>query len=262
MVDHCIARANVLGVGIHALNMDQAVGAIEEALTSHKKGYVCVTGVHGVMEAQTDASMRTIVNRSFLTVPDGKPTVWVGRLQGHSHMGHVPGPQLMLRVCARSAAKGYTHFLFGGAEGVAEQLARSLRRQFPGINIVGSYTPPYRRLSVSEEKELTDLLERLRPDITWVGLSTPKQEKFMAEYLPRLRTTIMIGVGAAFDIHTGRIQDAPDWMKTLGLAWVNRLAQEPRRLWRRYAIIVPTFLCAITAQFLRLKRYDVRSDLC
>ena len=259
-LDHTVPRVNVLGVGIDPVDMDEAVGRIEQAIATRHKGYVCVTGVHGVMEAQRDQPLRTIVNSSFLTVPDGKPTVWVGRMQGYSQIAHVPGPQLMLHLCARSAAKGYRHFLYGGAEGVAEQLAHTLTEKFPGLRIVGSYTPPYRPLNVSEQAELIALVAKLKPDITWVGLSTPKQERFMAEYLARLDTTVMIGVGAAFDIHTGRIQDAPDWMKRLGLAWVNRLAQEPRRLWKRYAVIVPTFLCAITAQFLRLKRYQLRSD--
>jgi N-acetylglucosaminyldiphosphoundecaprenol N-acetyl-beta-D-mannosaminyltransferase len=256
-----MSRANLLGVGIDAVSMAGAVDLIDAALTRHQKGYVCVTGVHGVMEAQNDSSMRAIVNGSFLTVPDGKPTVWVGRLQGHSNMGHVPGPQLMLRICELSVQRGYTHFLYGGADGVAESLARTLARLFPGIAIVGTYTPPFRTLNRLEETELIETVGRLNPDITWVGLSTPKQEKFMAEYLPKLRTTMMLGVGAAFDIHTKRIRDAPDWMKTLGLAWINRLAQEPRRLWKRYAIIVPGFLCAITAQLLGLKRYSLRPDL-
>lgn len=261
MSDSVTRRANILGIGIHGTNMNEAVEIIDGALAAHRKGYVCVTGVHGVMEAQKDASLRNIINESFLTVPDGKPTVWVARCQGHAKVGHVPGPQLMLRICEMSVRKGYTHFLYGGDSGVAEMLARELQRLFPGIAIVGTYTPPFRPLNSGEEQEFIDSVASAKPDIVWVGLSTPKQEKFMSDYLPRLHTTIMLGVGAAFDIHTGRIKDAPEWMKVVGLAWVNRLLQEPRRLWKRYAIIVPGFLCAITAQFLRVKRYDLRPDL-
>ncbi len=250
-------RANVLGVGVHAINMARAVEIVREALLSNAKGYICITGVHGVMEAQEDREFLAILNSAFLVTPDGMPTVWVGRMQGQPEMDRVFGPEFMLEVCKQSVSWGTRHFLYGGREGVAEELAKRLHCICPGIQIVGTYTPPFRRLSGMEQNELVAMIERVAPDIIWVGLSTPKQEKFMAEYLPLLRTKLMVGVGAAFDLHTGYIKDCSPWIKRAGLQWAHRLVQEPRRLWKRYLINNPKFLIAIAAQLIGIRRYPI-----
>lgn len=250
-------RANVLGVGIHAITMKAAIARIAAALKMGEKGYVCVTGVQGVMEAQRDAAFKAILNRSLLNTPDGMPTVWVGWMQGYRRMGRVFGPDLMLRACEWSVGEGYTHFLYGGAEGVAETLRQVLLRKFPGLKIVGTYTPPFRPLTSEEETELRARISALKPDIIWVGISTPKQERFMAEQIQKLNTKLMFGVGAAFDYHTGRIKDAPEWMKSAGLQWLNRLYQEPRRLWKRYLLRNPQFIFAITRQLLGLSKDEL-----
>src|ERR1700730_1588742 len=145
-----MSQPNVLGVSVHAVDIKLAADRIERALAQNEKGYVCVTGVHGVMEAQNDPEFKAILNRAMLTVPDGMPTVWVGKLQGFRSMKRVFGPDLMTEVCARSVEKGYTHFLHGGAPGVAEQLKSNLISKFPGIRIVGSHTPPFRPLTAAE----------------------------------------------------------------------------------------------------------------
>lgn len=248
-------RANVLGVGVHALNMRLALQSVADALARRQKGYVCVTGVHGVMEAQRDPAFRAILNGAFLNTPDGMPTVWVGRLQGFRHMDRVYGPDLMHAVCEFTQRTGYTHFLYGGAEGVAQLLKKRLEEKYPGIKIVGTYTPPFRPLTASEECELTDLVNGLRPDIIWVGLSTPKQEKFMATHLGRFNTTLMFGVGAAFDFLAGRVPQAPRWMQRAGLEWFFRLCCEPRRLWRRYLRNNPLFAFCIFCQLTKLRKY-------
>jgi len=204
---------NVLGIGIHAVTMSAAVETIATAIAQGSRGYVCATGVHGVMEAQREPSLRTIFAQALLVVPDGMPMVWMGRLQGLRQIRRVFGPDLMLAVIGSPALHSCSHFLYGGDDGVAEQLQGRLLMRFPNANIVGTYTPPFRRLDGDELAALCEMVYRLRPDIMWVGLSTPKQERFMAEYLPRLRTTLMIGVGAAFDYHTGRVQDSPQWVK-------------------------------------------------
>jgi len=247
--------ANVLGVAVHAIDIGLAVNCIESAIEKGEKGYVCVTGVHGVMEAQYDRKFKTILNRAMLTLPDGMPTVWVGKLQGFRNMKRVFGPDLMTEVCARSVEKGYKHFLYGGAPGVAEQLKCRLLSKFPGICIVGTHTPPFRALTQAEFAELAKTIAELKPDLFWVGLSTPKQERFMHEYLCRLTTKVMIGVGAAFDIHTGRIRDAPEWAKNAGLQWAHRLMQEPSRLWKRYLINNPKFIWRITLQLTGARQY-------
>ena len=252
-----LPRANVLGVGVHALDLDQAARLVLEAIDDGRKGYVCVTGVHGVTEARRNPEFLRTLESAMLVVPDGMPTVWVGRWQGHRQMERVFGPDLLLEVCRRSVGPGFTHFLYGGKPGVAEELGSNLRRLFPGINIVGQFTPPFRELSALEQSELQQQLARVTPDIVWVGLSTPKQERFMAEYLPHLDCTIMIGVGAAFDLHTGLLKDAPTWMKRAGLQWFHRLVQEPRRLWKRYLVNNSVFLVNILLQIVGVRRYQL-----
>lgn len=248
-------RANVLGVGVHAIDMEAAVATIGNAIAARKKGYVCVTGVHGVMEAQRDASLRTVFSEALLVVPDGVPTVWMGHLQGLRRMGRIFGPDLMLAVLGSPALRGSSHFLYGGNTGVAQQLQDILRRRFPRARIVGAYTPPFRPLDRAEGAEVRQIIERAQPDIMWIGVSTPKQERFMAEYLPRLNTTLMIGVGAAFDFHTGRLKDSPQWMKRLGLQWLHRLAQEPMRLGKRYLVNNPLFLAQASLQLAGIRRF-------
>ena len=254
------ARANVLGIGVHAVDMASAVATIVEAVANHTKGYVCATGVHGIMEAQRDRSLRKIFSQALLVVPDGMPTVWMGHLQGLRQMRRVFGPEFMLAVFAHSKLEACSHFLYGGAVGVAQELESCLRRRFPRANIVGTYTPPFRPLTSGESAELRDTIAQVRPDIIWVGLSTPKQERFMAEYLSRLSTTLMIGVGAAFDFHTGRLKDSPQWVKRLGLQWTHRLMQEPSRLWKRYLVNNPRFLAQAALQLSGIRRFELPSS--
>ena len=252
-------RANVLGVGISAINLDSATALVAWALEERTKGYICVTGVHGVTEAQEDALFRRILNRAFLNTPDGMPMVWMARWQGFGDVTRVYGPDLMLRVCQLSVERGFTHFFYGGAPGVAEALKQRLESKFPGLRVVGTYTPPFRALSEEEERELAQRVTALKPDIFWVGLSTPKQEKFMAQYWDKLDATIFVGVGAAFDFHAGRVRQAPFWMQRSGLEWLFRLACEPRRLWKRYLKNNPLFVLRSFCQVTGLKKYRLDS---
>jgi N-acetylglucosaminyldiphosphoundecaprenol N-acetyl-beta-D-mannosaminyltransferase len=247
-------RVNVLGVGISVLNLRTALAAIADAVRARRKGYVCVTGVHGVMEAQDDDKFKKILNDAFLCTPDGMPMVWAGKLNGHSEMGRVYGPDLLLEVCAWSETSGAKHFFYGGADGVAELLAQKLKTKFPKLQIVGTFTPPFRALNADEEK-LREQVAIASPDIFWVGLSTPKQEKFMAEFLPKLDATLMIGVGAAFDFQSGRVKQAPRWMQRSGLEWIYRLGCEPRRLAKRYFRNNPLFALKYFSQLTGLKKF-------
>lgn len=250
-------RCNVLGVGISAIDPARAVAALDRALDAGACGYVCVTGVHGVMEAQDDPAFRAILNGALLNVPDGMPTVWVGRVQGHAGMRRVYGPDLMLDVMRAGCARGRTHYLYGGGPGAAEDLERALVAQLPGLRIVGRHTPPFRPLEPAEEDALVREVDACRPDYFWVGLSTPKQERFMARCAARLAAPILLGVGAAFDIRRGAVRDAPAWIKRAGLQWLHRLLQEPRRLWRRYLVNNPRFLFRIALQGCGLRRYTL-----
>jgi N-acetylglucosaminyldiphosphoundecaprenol N-acetyl-beta-D-mannosaminyltransferase len=252
-----LSRCNVLGVGVHAVNMESAVATLERMVRDGRRGYVCVTGVHGVMEAQADPEFRATLNRAALNVPDGMPMVWVGRCQRHRDMRRVYGPDLMAAICEASRDGAYRHFLYGGNQGIAQELKERLEQRFPGIRIVGTFTPPFRPLNPDEEEALRRQVQDARPDFFWVGLSTPKQEAFMARYLPRLDATVMLGVGAAFDIHTGHHKDAPDWMKRAGLQWFHRLCQDPARLWKRYLYNNPRFVHRLLLQMLGWRKYPL-----
>jgi N-acetylglucosaminyldiphosphoundecaprenol N-acetyl-beta-D-mannosaminyltransferase len=254
-------RVNILGVGVSAVNMEVALRQTESLLDRGEKGYVCVTGVHGIMEAQSDEAFRDILNRSFLTTPDGMPTVWLGRIHGFKDMNRVYGPDYMVGLCERSVAKGYRHFLYGGKPGVAEELRAELTRRFPGLQIVGTYTPPFRPLNSDEENDLRSQLETSQADVLWCGLSTPKQERFISSYYQRMPVKLMVGVGAAFDLLSGNLDEAPDWMKKSGLQWLYRLIKEPRRLWRRYLLNNPKFAWLTLLQLTGLRGFRLSTPL-
>ena len=267
-MDH--PRFNVLGVGVSVLTLDSAWTAVTQRLRAGEQGYVTVTGVHGVSECQGDDQLRRIHNDSFLTTPDGMPLVWMGRLQGveSSALHRVYGPDLMLAMLERGQATGLRHYFYGGREGVAELLREKLRERYPQAQIVGASTPPFRPLTEQEELVLVDQLNRLRPDCIWIGLSTPKQERLMARLLERYGQdaagsgearlqfpTVFFGVGAAFDIHAGLLRQAPRWMQRVGLEWLFRLKEEPRRLWSRYLKNSPLFVARAALQLTRLRKY-------
>jgi len=252
-------RVNVLGVGLSAIDLDSAVAAMARAIETRTKGYICVTGVHGVSEAQSDPAFRTILNESFLNTPDGMPMVWMGRWQGFGGIRRVYGPDLMLRVCEYTHTRGLTHFFYGGAAGVAEDLKSRLEARFPGLKVAGTYSPPFRALTEAEEADLGARVRAARPDIFWVGLSTPKQEKFMAQHWRGLDATLFVGVGAAFDFHAGRVRQAPRWMQRSGLEWLFRLGCEPRRLWKRYLKNNPLFILRATLQLSGLRKYRLEN---
>lgn len=243
-------RADVLGVGIAAVDMELSLGLADRWIRAGEPGYICLTGVHGVMEAQRDPGLRRILNHATMNLPDGMPMTWLGRLQGFKQMDRVFGPDFMAGMCRVSIERGYRNFIYGGKPGVAEHLSESLRQRFPGLQVVGTYTPPFRPLTPQEEESLLAQVAQSRPHIFWVGLSTPKQEWFMARFAPRLHVPLLIGVGAAFDFHTGRIRDCSTWIKRAGLQWLHRLAQDPRRLWKRYLRNNSAFIWQVTRQLL------------
>lgn len=248
-----IPRIDVLGVGISALTMDSAVAEISRYVEEGVRQYVCVTGVHGVMESQADPRLAEIHNRSGLTTPDGMPMVWAGKWAGASHMERVYGPDLMLSVCERAATNGWSSYFYGGKEGVAELLAERLQARFPGLVVAGTYSPPFRPLTAEEDEGVVEMINAAKPDLIWVGLSTPKQEWWMAGHRDRMEASVLLGVGAAFDIHAGLLPQAPAWMQRTGLEWSYRLFREPKRLWRRYLSNNPRFVLAVLRRRPRLR---------
>ncbi len=236
--------------------MSRTVQVIDSWIARRESRYVCVTGVHGVMESQSQSSLRGIHNNAGLVVPDGMPLVWLSRAHGYAHVKRVYGPDLMLAMCRVSPLRGYRHFLYGGAEGVAERLSQRLQSRFPGLSVVGHYSPPFRSLSPSEDRDVVRMINGARPDVVWIGLGTPKQERWMAEHVERL-SAVLIGVGAAFDFHAGDKAQAPRWMQRSGLEWLFRLATEPRRLAARYLWNNPAFLWRVALQLSGARRHGI-----
>lgn len=213
------------------------------------------SSMHGVVEAQRDHRFKDILNSTDLVVPDGTPLIWAGRRRGYDLPRRVYGPDLMLAFCEKTQDQGYRHFFYGGEPGVAEQLADSLKRRFPPMKIAGTYSPPFRPLNKDEDEEIVAMISRAAPDVLWVGLGTPKQERWMHEHKNKLGVPVVVGVGAAFDMISGRRRQAPRWMRERGFEWLFRLCQEPRRLWRRYLIYGTEFVFLIVLENLGLKKF-------
>lgn len=245
---------NVLGLRVDAIQIPDVIVGMKRWIAARNGcRYIAVTDMHSVMQAQHSASFKKILENAGLVVPDGFPLVWLGRRQGFSLPRRVYGPELLERFCAETAACGYRHFFY--AAGVAEELALRLKARFPSLQIAGAHCPPFRALSQQEDAEVVSLINESRADIVWVGLGAPKQERWMAEHQYRLKASVMVGVGAAFDFHTGRIAQAPQWMREHGLEWLFRLSREPGRLWRRYLIYGTQFVALVLLESVGLKKF-------
>lgn len=245
-----VPRIDVLGVGVSAIDIPAAIDTLAGWVADRVDTYVCVTGVHGVMESQKDPSLRSIHNRAGMVTPDGMPLVWLGRrFAGRKHMARVYGPDLMLEVCRQSSDRGWRHFFYGGAEGVPELLRDRLCQRFRGLEVAGTYAPPFRPLTREEDAAIISRVNASGAHFTWIGLSTPKQERFMAEHCGQING-VMLGVGAAFDFHAGLKRQAPRIVQRSGLEWLFRMLSEPRRLAPRYLVNNPRFVWRITRQLL------------
>jgi N-acetylglucosaminyldiphosphoundecaprenol N-acetyl-beta-D-mannosaminyltransferase len=252
-----IPRYNVLGTGVSALSLDRARDLVLAGRGRKRLGYVCCATAYNVSAACADSALRQAYNQSYLTTPDGMPLVWLGRGQGLRAITRVYGPDLLLAVCDAGRASGLTHYFYGGRDGVAAELAARLSARFPGLQVAGTFTPPFRELNAGETQALRAEVAAKSPDVFWVGLSTPKQEAFMAAQWQSLDAGLLIGVGAAFDFHSGRVRQAPRWMQRGGLEWLHRLGTEPRRLWKRYLIHNPLFVLRVFAQVTGLRKYPI-----
>lgn len=254
-----VRRFNVLGVGISAIDPPTALDHMIHWIESKQRHYVCVCAVHTVMECQDDQALRAMINGASLVVPDGMPLVWIARLNGQRNVERVYGPDLMLSFCQVAAQRGYTNYLLGGAKGQPEVLAQQLTSEFPGLSIIGMHATPRRPLPEAENDAVIQEINRLNPDVVWVGTGTAFQDRWIAENRAYLNAPVLIGVGAAFDMHSGLVRQAPHWMQRVGLEWLFRLIQEPRRLWRRYLLGNPLFIAKLIIQRLGFRKYDLPS---
>jgi N-acetylglucosaminyldiphosphoundecaprenol N-acetyl-beta-D-mannosaminyltransferase len=238
-------------MSIAAVQIPEVIAQMEEWIADRERNhYICVANVHVIMEGREDPSFREVLLSADLCVPDGMPLVWVGRHRGHVLPRRVWGPDLLIDFCRATKDAGYTHFFLGGRPGVAINLANELQRRFPGVGVAGICSPPYRDLAQQEDDEITEQINRAAPDVLWVGLGCPKQERWMCEHRDKLQVPVVIGVGQAFDIHSGEAPPAPVWMRENGLEWLFRLCREPRRLWRRYLIYNTKFIFALILESL------------
>jgi N-acetylglucosaminyldiphosphoundecaprenol N-acetyl-beta-D-mannosaminyltransferase len=241
----------LLRVPIAVTDYAQTLDVIDRQVASREPGYVCVCNVHTVMASAEDPELRGALAESLLNVPDGMPLVWALGALGYRLSDRVYGPELMWRACGRAAVTGSRFYLYGGRDKDAlTQLADNLRRHHPGLKIAGGYSPPHRPLLTEERDAVIAEVNDAKPDVVWVGIGVPKQEKWMAQMRPHLEAPVLVGVGAAFDFHAGLVPQAPRWLQDAGLEWAYRLLQEPRRLWGRYARYNPRFVAAFARQWL------------
>lgn len=248
---------NVLGLRLAALSLDEACRAVVAGRGAGPRGYICHATAYNANWARSDADLRAAYRGAWLTVPDGMPLVWLGRVHGHRGVTRVYGPDLLSAVADAGRVAGLRHYFYGGTEGVADRLAARLAERFPGLAVAGTWCPPFRDLTDGEFAGLRADVARTRPDVIWVGVSSPRQEKFMARHWRELDAGVMIGVGAAFDFLSGRRAQAPRWMQRGGLEWLFRLGTEPRRLWRRYLVHNPQFAVRALAQLSGLRSYPL-----
>lgn len=236
---------DVLGVRVNVLTPQRIVTEVRKIVRENRRTYVTFTGVHGVMECQRDEELKNVFNSAGISAPDGMPMVWAAKRARVDGGARCYGPDCMLDICSLSADEGWPIFLYGGKEGVAEQLAERLTAKFPSLRVAGTLTPPFRPLTQSEiEKEIVEI-NRSGARLVFVGIGTPKQDRWMAARLQKLDANVLFGVGAAFDFHTGLLRQAPRWMQRSGLEWLFRLVMEPRRLAGRYLRNNPAFVIQI-----------------
>jgi N-acetylglucosaminyldiphosphoundecaprenol N-acetyl-beta-D-mannosaminyltransferase len=244
----------ILGIRINLTDYDTTLALTRQCISQHSFGhYICACPVHPIMVSQKDRELKTALNNSLLTVPDGLPVVWAARVLGAAIKDRVYGPNLMLRCCEMAEQLGYSVYLYGGKEQTLGKLRADLLKRYPRIRIAGTYSPPFRSLSPEEETKAVEMVNLVSPDILFVGLGAPKQEKWMARNCGKIGAHVTIGVGAAFDFLSGEKRQAPPWMQDRGLEWAFRLYHEPRRLWKRYVVYNPMFVSMFLAQLMRQK---------
>jgi N-acetylglucosaminyldiphosphoundecaprenol N-acetyl-beta-D-mannosaminyltransferase len=247
----------IRGVDIAAIDIDVATNLIKQLAINGQGTYVTVTGAHGIVESVHSDRVRDAHAHATLVVPDGMPIVWLGRLLGFSAIGRVYGPDLMASVFSRSELRELKHFFYGSTPAVIETLISAIKSRFGEFNLVGIHSPPLRPAGFEEDQAVISHIRQLRPNIIWVGLSTPKQEIWLLNHMQKIGTGVGIGVGAAFDLLSGLTRQAPRWIQRSGCEWLFRLVVDPKRLIRRYAFVVPRFLYYMAEALIR--HYTSRS---
>jgi N-acetylglucosaminyldiphosphoundecaprenol N-acetyl-beta-D-mannosaminyltransferase len=246
-----------LGVRLDAIEIPAVIDQMEDWIRAGESCHsICLANAFALTQAQQDAEFREALNSADLSVADGMSLVWLSRLKGRGIERRVYGPDLLLEFCERTQTRRYRHFFYGGAPGTPERLVEELRRRYPMLQVAGTLAPPFRPLTPEEEDETIALINRITPDVIWVGLGAPKQELWMRRHQSILEARVLVGVGAAFDFLSGRVRQAPPWMREHGLEWLFRLWQEPRRLWRRYLVGNVQFVGYLALEALGFRHRD------
>jgi len=253
-----LCRHNIAGVELDLINYDTVFSRIECCRRAGKKVYITLTNPHSVMMCLRDKQMNRATALAEMSLPDGVGIILAAVALGCPHAGRVTGPSLVLKLCDWGRQRGYRHFFYGGGPGIPQRLAQRLQARYPGLCVAGTYSPAFRPLTPPEDRRVVEMINAAGPDILWVGLGAPKQEKWMARHLGRIRATAMIGVGAAFDFHSGSVRRAPRWLRAAGLEWAYRLCLQPRRMLRRN-LDSCLFLAAVVAQRLGMPPYTLTS---
>jgi N-acetylglucosaminyldiphosphoundecaprenol N-acetyl-beta-D-mannosaminyltransferase len=241
----------VAGARIDAVTLDATIKILEEWIRERRREYVVLLGAHGIVEMQSEPTLRQVDNAAGLVTPDGMPNVWLGKWKGYREIEKVYAPDIMSAAFTRGLELGWRHFFYGGKEGVADALADRMRARHPGIVIAGTYCPPFRALSDAEVATVASRINDSRPDLVWVGLGCPKQDFWMARFRPHLDAPVLLGVGAGFDFLSGTMPLAPRWVQRSGFEWLYRLFSDPRRLWPRYSRVIPRFMVVFLREVLR-----------
>jgi N-acetylglucosaminyldiphosphoundecaprenol N-acetyl-beta-D-mannosaminyltransferase len=241
-------ETDILGVRVHAQRFPDAVHTLHAWAEGPARRYVCACPVYTLMLCREDPAVRNAVQGADMIAADGMPVVWEQRRRGGPQAERIYGPDLMLALCNLTAGEAISHFFWGGKPGVAERLAECMTARFPGLRVAGAHSPPFRPIGPEPDREAIERINATPASIVWVGLGSPKQDLWMAQHRPALNAPLLIGVGAAFDFLSGAKRQAPHWMRQRGLEWLFRLAQEPRRLARRYLVYNPRFMLAVLAE--------------
>lgn len=257
MTENRTDKINILGVGISRISIKEAIEQIGKYMAGGGYHYVLASNVHTVIMSQCDNAYRRLTNEADIALPDGKPLVWAAGLLEKARLQRICGRDLMSSVCKESLKSGYSHYFLGGRETVLSTLIKKLETKYPGLNIAGYYSPPFRPLTKEEDRRIIQMINDSKADIVWVGLGAPKQEQWIAEHLGKIKSPVMVAVGAVFDFFSGNVKQAPQWMQKVGLEWFFRFCVEPHRLWRRYIYNNPKFMYLLLCQTLGLRKFPI-----
>jgi N-acetylglucosaminyldiphosphoundecaprenol N-acetyl-beta-D-mannosaminyltransferase len=247
-------KIQILGVQVNSVNLEDSIKLIEKFILEKGKHQVCVPNVYTTVLMQKDDELKKINNSCSLAVPDGMPLVWVSKLYGKPIPERVTGSDLFQRFAKVAAQKGYKFFFLGAAPDTVKKMTVNLEEKYPLLNIVGTYSPPFLKDFPEEENhKMIGIINKTKPDVLWVGLTAPKQEKWIGRNLDKLNVPVSIGVGAVFDFMAGKARRAPNWLQKIGLEWLYRLCQEPGRLWKRYLVGNSIFIWGVMKEFVKMQ---------